>query len=482
MKYYILIYFILVQYSNTFAFQRIKVCNLQSFRFNFNQKFISNHDNSNVDIYNNENRLMSLKLSDTVMPSFDEKFQFPLGKVAYSLFPFSPESMNRRKSLLTTIVENKIWTIDQIQGILNVNVPVRMTIISLKDGLFIHNPVAPTIECIDMIHDIEMKYNKKVKYILLATLGIEHKGTVGVFANKFKDSIVYYQPGQYSFPVNLPIELFLPFGKAKEIPNNPEIAPWYDEIDHAVLDPLRPPGSGGFSETAFYHRDTKTLLVTDSIVKVEDEPPLIIQEDPRALLYHARNSMFDVISDTVENRRRGWRRIVLFALAFQPGGIKVNDLSEALKKTKNVTTEMSKLGRGVIPLNEALYPWDWIKDEKPNFKSLQKGLLVAPILQKLIFNREPEKVMLWVNKICRWNFQRIIPCHLSNNIKTNKDEFSRAFGFLYEEKSNNAISLFSSKVSYAKAVEEDAKFLEDVSKQLTANGTLFPEAPRLTKR
>lgn len=80
------------------------------------------------------------------------------------------------------------------------------------------------------------------------------------------------------------------------------------------------PGVGGFGETAFFIKSCQTLLVTDSIVKVEDEPPEIVQEDPRALLYHARDNQLDVVQDTKENRRKGWRRMVLFGLIFNPAG------------------------------------------------------------------------------------------------------------------------------------------------------------------
>ena len=108
-----------------------------------------------------------------------------------------------------------------------------------------------------------------VKYIVLSSLALEHKGTTGAFAANFPASSVYVQPGQYSFPVNLPVNFFFPFGKKiREIPSNSSEAPWYGDIDHAILGPLRPPGIGGFAETAFFHRPSKTLLVTDAIVKV----------------------------------------------------------------------------------------------------------------------------------------------------------------------------------------------------------------------
>lgn len=79
-------------------------------------------------------------------------------------------------------------------------------------------------------------------------------------------------------------------------------------------------GIGGFGDTAFFHKETKTLLVTDAVIRVDNEAPGIIQEDPRALLYHSRDCMTDVVDDTAANRQKGWRRMVLFGLTFQPAG------------------------------------------------------------------------------------------------------------------------------------------------------------------
>ena len=123
------------------------------------------------------------------------------------------------------------------------NVPVRSTIIRLKDGgLFINNPVAPTIECIEYVRALEAEHGN-VKYIVLSSLAIEHKGTSGAFSRYFPESVIYVQPGQYTFPINLPVALFYPFRKViKEIPESSSDAPWGEEIDHQVLGPLKPPG------------------------------------------------------------------------------------------------------------------------------------------------------------------------------------------------------------------------------------------------
>ena len=110
-------------------------------------------------------------------------------------------------------------------------------------GLFVNNPVAPTPECIEYMRNLEAEYGN-VKYIVLSSLAIEHKGTSGIFSSYFKESAVFVQPGQYAFPVDLPTFLFYPLGKViKEIPLNSADAPWCDEIDHQVLGPLKPPGN-----------------------------------------------------------------------------------------------------------------------------------------------------------------------------------------------------------------------------------------------
>ncbi len=53
------------------------------------------------------------------------------------------------------------------------------------------------------------------------------------------------------------------------------------------------------------------------VVKVEDEVPEIVCEDPRPLLFHARDNALERVEDTPEVRLKGWRRIV------QVGGVVV---------------------------------------------------------------------------------------------------------------------------------------------------------------
>ena len=93
-----------------------------------------------------------------------------------------------------------MWTFDQVQGILYVIVPVRMTVIKLENtpggGLFVYAPVAPTGECLAMLRQLEAEHGP-VKHIVLGTLGLEHKVFAGPFAQKFSQAKVWFTPGQY---------------------------------------------------------------------------------------------------------------------------------------------------------------------------------------------------------------------------------------------------------------------------------------------
>lgn len=90
-------------------------------------------------------------------------------------------------------------------------------------------------------------------------------------------------------------------------------------------------------------------------MQVEDEPPAIIQDDPRSILYHSRDTMLEEVEDSALNRRKGWRRMVLFGLVFQPAGIAVRNFREVFDSLKYVSKEMRRLGEGAIPFDGGLY-------------------------------------------------------------------------------------------------------------------------------
>ena len=417
-------------------------------------------------------------------PAFTKDVSWPLGKVAFSLLPLAGTS-SRRATVEECIIPNQMWTHDQVQGVVNVNVPVRQTVIKLKDGgLWVHNPVAPTPQLLQMMKDLEAKHGP-VKHIVLGSVALEHKATFGPFCQNFPDATVWIQPGQWSFPLDYPIsvlgvtqkgekfrELPVPgkavsksIFKSSEKYGPPE---WQDEIDYEVLGPFAFQSVGGFSETAFYHKASKTLLVTDTVVSVSKDPPPIIQEDPRALLFHARNNITEVVADTPEIRRRGWRRMVQFGLVFFPSQITVNSFQKAITEARQIDDSMKNLGDGAVPGN--LYPWEWNgESDKRNFEAISQNgkLFCPPILTKLILDREPKATLEWVDRVCARfpNFQRIIPCHLNNNVKANAKEFYEAF---------DPLRSTPAKLIPQRPLAEDLALLQDASDLLTNFGVVAP--------
>ena len=145
-----------------------------------------------------------------------------------------------KKTLLKEIVPGKIWTLDQKFGILNVQVPLRTTVVKMSDGgLWVYNPVAATPEMVGMLQDL-VKDHGPLNHIVVGSVAAEHKVYAGVLAQKFPKALVWLQPGQYSFPVDLPNSfLGFPASRTKRIPK-PEDAPedWKQDFDFLTLGPL----------------------------------------------------------------------------------------------------------------------------------------------------------------------------------------------------------------------------------------------------
>jgi hypothetical protein len=220
---------------------------------------------------------------------------------------------------------------------------------------------------------------------------------------------------------------------------------------------------GAFSETALYHKSTKTLLVTDAVVSVSETPPKIIQEDPRGMLFHARDSIDEIVDDTEENRKKGWRRMVQFGLVFFPSQIEVVPFGKALVEASKIDKRMKPLGDGAVPFS--LYPWTWHDNDADleNFNVISKGgeIFCPPILTKLILDREPQKTLDWVDRICtRFDFDRIIPCHLNNDVKATPEQLRTAFSVLGNS-SNNGTKIPQ------RALAEDLALLQKASDLLT---------------
>ncbi|WP_436836060.1 DUF4336 domain-containing protein [Laspinema palackyanum] len=341
--------------------------------------------------------------------------------LAMPLYPYG-----RRRTLCQEVVKDTLWTFEQIQGILYVVVPIRMTVVRLeRGGLLVYAPIAPTPECVRQVQALESQHGP-VKYIILPTVsGLEHKVFVGPFARRFPLAQVFVAPSQWSFPLNLPLSwLGLPQRRTQVLPQDSSKVPFADEFDYEILGPIDL-GLGRFGEVAFFHRASRSLLVTDSVLSIPEDPPAVVELDPYPLLFHARDNAADVRQDTPDNRRQGWQRICLFAFYFRPSTLNTLKLRQAFQLARNVSDRSKKAYFG-------LFPFDWQPDWKQSFDLLRGDgrLFVAPILQTLILNRAPQATLTWADTVARWQFERIVPCHLDSPLAVGPREFRQAFNFL----------------------------------------------------
>jgi len=148
--------------------------------------------------------------------------------VNFTGFPFPLGPLFARRTVRTQ-VDDGIWTFEQEQSLVNIAVNVRMTVIRLEcGGLWVHNPVAPTDECIALLQELDMP----VRYIVLGSAQYEHKVFVGPFARRCPDAKVFTVPEQWSWPVDLPSAFFGIFAEG-ELKDADAEAPWASRLSSA---------------------------------------------------------------------------------------------------------------------------------------------------------------------------------------------------------------------------------------------------------
>eukprot|EP00977_Amphora_coffeiformis_P004202 scaffold875_cov185-Amphora_coffeaeformis.AAC.17 len=372
----------------------------------------------------------------------------------------------RRKTLRREIIPHRVWTFDQIIGIYYVHVPIRMTVVAVDEygseessttdnntskrrGLVVYAPVAPTVECIRLVQELEHEYGP-VRGIILPSVAVEHKVHAGPFARKFPDADFYLTDRQYSFPLPLPASFLGLPPWAQPLPMSSSSQPnvLCPELEYQVLTVQPGPGSM-YQDVALLHKPSKTLLVCDAILAATDEPPAILTAEPeytRALLFHARDSAKDdVVPDTPENRRKGWRRIVLLFNFFFPGSgtadLGLGPIFKALQTPRN------PYGWG------GWKPFSWKDTEELDFARYSNDgkPTILPILQ-IILARGPDQVQEWLSVVTKWDFTTVVPAHLDAPLPLTPTEFAAAFAFV--ETGKNEVRFCDEDVAFLRAAEE----------------------------
>ncbi|CAE7684173.1 hflX [Symbiodinium microadriaticum] len=371
-------------------------------------------------------------------------FPFPLGPI------FSRRTVRKQ-------IGDGMWTFEQEQKLANIAVNVRMTAIKLQDGgLWIHNPIAPTSECEALLRELGLP----VKYIVLGSAQYEHKIFVAPFARRWPDAKVYTVPQQWSWPLDLPTAFYGIFSSG-DLKDADTAAPWSAEIEQQLFNPKDRLGFGySACECAFFHKRSKTLICTDALVYVPEEPPEVLDKNElRDLGKTAENFILDLVAlvnwrgsgETIKQAikeessgpqpseeallRKGWQRDALLSLYFGPDGRSIVDPTQA-------------------------------------FRAIAGKWIVGPVCYSLVYGgRLRQEVKEWSERLCQWDVQQILPGHFGGPIGGGRSDIQRAFEVLEEgveatEKPEVELPWpFPQPVRYP---SEDAKLLTDIRGVLQA--------------
>ncbi|KAK9829002.1 hypothetical protein WJX72_003330 [[Myrmecia] bisecta] len=312
-------------------------------------------------------------------------------------FPFPIGPVFERATVRQEVVPGSVWIFDQEQSVAGINVAttVRMTAVKLKGGsLLIYAPIAPTEECINLVKEL----NAPVEHIVLSSHAYEHKVFVAPFSRAFPRAQIWHVPGQWSFPLPLPLPLLGIFG-SKPLNEGDSSVPWTDELDFKVL--VASLGAAPYCEVALFHKQSRTLLVTDAVVYISDTPPEVVDR-PRLQRAGSDNLFCKLLfafdkpqnpQSMAEQESLGWKRNALLVSYFSPQHVRD--------------------------------PVGW--------PAIGNRLIVSPVTQTLVFSQIPGPTRKWVDRITgEWRFERIIACHFNSPIEAGPAEFRKAFTFVYE--------------------------------------------------
>ncbi|MFO0076800.1 MAG: DUF4336 domain-containing protein [Cyanobacteriota bacterium] len=334
----------------------------------------------------------------------------------WPLLPLDP--YGRRRTLVRELIPAQVWSFEQLQGIFYVAVPIRMTVLRLREGLLLYAPLPPTAELLAAVRVLERCYGPVVTIVLPTASGLEHKLPTPALARAVPAAAVWVAPGQWSFPLSLPSSwLGFPPGRTRVLFE--QGLPHADELDWCGLGPLDL-GLGTFMEVACLDRASGALLITDALVTIPAQPPAVFDLDPTPLLFHARERGDEALIDTPARRQRGWQRLVLFANYLRPAPLQVPPLAEVLRHALAPGCRNARSHFGV-------YPFRWEPGWENDFRQLVPGDRSAPrvaaVLERLVFTRSRQTLVAWVEALAalpdvRW----LVPAHYDAPVSTSPQE------------------------------------------------------------
>ena len=320
--------------------------------------------------------------------------------------------VGNRVTIRRDIVPGAMWGFEQALTIGPISATIRATAVKLSDGtIFLQNPVAPTKEFFRLVDELG-----PVKHIVVSTYAIEHKAYAADAHKHWGDAKVFVTPLQRTVPVDLPLPLLgIPvdgvLAEGGRLADG-SVAPWADDLDCAILSfDNKEAGAVPIVEAAFYHKSSRSLIVTDAVERIQREPPTDVVRSDLLLGLAPDIPGSPAAEDTPENRLRGWAKMALLVQFFSP------------------SKSMPSKDGGTFDL-------EWRDGYLEDFEQLAGRTFVAPIVRYLVYSKNPTAVVDWVDRIVsRYDFKQVVPAHYEAPIEISPAEFSACFDFLREGKS-----------------------------------------------
>ncbi len=370
----------------------------------------------------------------------------------WPLLPLYPYGC--RKTLVREIIPQQIWSFEQLQGLYYVAVPVRLTVVKVSGGLMIFNPLPPTEELRHQLSELEELHGPVLTIVQPTASGLEHKVSLPALSRAFPKAEIWVCPGQWSFPVNYPLNwLGIPINRTKVLLHDGY--PHEDLFSWISLGPLDI-GLGRFQEVSCFHKPSGSVLVTDALVGIHQDPPELFEFDPTPLLFHSRDRGDQPLLDTPEARKKGWARLVLFSSFLRPDLLDIPSFFYVLRFAFRPGLFSPKSHFGIFP-----FSWKdgWENSARELIGQERPLLQIAPVLERLVFPRAKETILEWLDDLMKLEgVDKLISAHFSAPIEFNQNTIGE---FRNEIKSRNWASS-----------EGDWRFLGSVDKALLKTGVV----------
>ena len=190
-------------------------------------------------------------------------------------------------------IDSDIWVAEQPLRYLGLSIGTRMTIIRLANReLIVISPIQINETIVAQLEEIGT-----VRHII--TPNLYHYFFAADFKIHYSNATFWAVPGLKAKKPDLPIDQVI----------TSETSPW-DGIDYVFFDGFRTPSLRGFdllNECIFFHKSSRTLILTDTAIHFDESFPVITQFAARVLGGYKtlRPSLLERIATTEKDKVRG---------------------------------------------------------------------------------------------------------------------------------------------------------------------------------